>query len=105
MMMKKLIKKLRSRAGESLVESMAAILIFTLASIIMYTMITAAADINTTAKQVDRTIQEQLVVAERADTATDTGSVTMTMGGKTVLSEQVNIYGGQDGALYSYFAK
>lgn len=104
--MKQLIHKLRSRAGESLIESLVAILIFTLASIVMYTMVTAAADINMTAKENDRAVQAQLVVAEQAETITDTGTVTISLSteGKEIMEVPVNIYGGTDGTLYSYFA-
>ena len=105
MMMKNLMKKLRSRAGESLIEALAAILIFTLASQTMYSMVTAAAGINKTAKNADRALQEQLVVVERADDVTETGTVTMALGSNDVISVTVDIYGGKDGALYSYFAR
>ena len=56
--MKQILNKLRSRAGESLVESLAAILIFTMASIVMYSMVTTASDINLKAKEMDEKIQE-----------------------------------------------
>ena len=49
--MKHVMKRLKSKAGETLVESMAAILIFTFASIIMLSMVSYAADINTAAKE------------------------------------------------------
>ena len=103
--MKKIISKLTSRAGESLVESLLSILIFTLASIAMYSMVTAAADINTTAKETDRTVQEQLVIAEKAEGTPSLGTVTMKLGDVTIDSSEVYIYGGNDGALYAYFAE
>ena len=107
-MMNKIFKKLRSRAGESLVESMASIVIVTLASIVMYTMVTAAADINGTAKETDRMVQEQMAVAERAEDSSGTGTVRMfiNVGGseKAVATVQVDIYG-ENGDLYAYFAK
>lgn len=102
--MKQIISKLRSRAGESLVESLMAILIFTLASIVMYSMVTAAADINMTAKETDRSIQEQLVIAEKAEGTPATGTVTMKLGSETIDTSTVYIYGG-NGSLYSYFAE
>ena len=49
-MMKALFRKLKSKVGESLIETLCAILIFTMASIIMYSMVTSAGDINRTAK-------------------------------------------------------
>lgn len=102
--MKHIIRKFRSRAGESLVESLVAILIFTLASIVMYTMVTTAADINMSAKEADRNIQAQLVVAEQAETVTSTGKITISLGSASVMEVDVNIYGGTNGTLYSYFA-
>ena len=64
--MERLIRKLKSKAGESLVESMAAILIFTLSSIALLSMISASADINRTAKVADRQYQEQMACVEKA---------------------------------------
>lgn len=108
------LNKLRSRAGESLVESLAAILIFTLASIVMYTMVTTAADINMTAKEADRANQEQMLIAEQGDVSSGSGTVSMTVevtaqDGTTttvkIAEVPVDIYGGTDGTLYSYYAK
>lgn len=107
-MMKQIIRKFRSRAGESLVESLIAILIFTLASIVMYTMVTTAADINMSAKEADRNIQAQLVVAEQAETSPSAGTVIFSLveGDTTtqIMEVDVNIYGNTKDALYSYFA-
>ena len=104
-MMKNLLLKLQSRKGESLVETLVAILIFTLASITMYTMVTTAANINRIAKENDLAISQQLVIAEQGETAPSTGTVKFTYNGTTVASQTVYIYGGQDGTLYSYFAQ
>ena len=60
-------KKLKSKAGESLVESLCAILIFTMGSIIMLSMVSTAADINTTAKQEDESYNKQIAAAEMTD--------------------------------------
>ena len=106
--MNKIFKKLRSRAGESLVESLAAILVVTMASIVMYSMVTAAADINLAAKRNDQTVQEQLAIAERAETPDNTGVIDMYIkvgdSNENVASVPVNIYG-VDGGLFSYFAQ
>ena len=64
--MNKILRRLRSKAGESLIESMAAILIFTMGSIIMLSMVSTAADINTKAKDADKSYNEQIVAAEMA---------------------------------------
>ena len=107
--MNRIIKKLRSRAGESLIESLAAIVIFTLASLVMYSMVTAAADINMTAKETDRAVQEQMVVAERAEADAASGTVSMSIvdaegNEKNICTVAVDIYG-EDGDLYAYFVK
>lgn len=78
-MMKIIIRKLKSKAGESLVESMAAILIFTLSSIALLSMISASADINRTAKVADEQFQKQMTVVEKAEsTDAETGYVAKT---------------------------
>ena len=106
--MKMIIKKLRSRAGESLVESLAAILVVTMASIVMYSMVTAAADINTKAKNNDLSIQQQMDVAERADHASGEGTIYMYIEfndtQNKVAEVDVDIFGAP-GDLFSYFAK
>ena len=99
-------KKLKSKAGESLVESLCAILIFTMASIGMYSMVTAAADINQTAKEADRASQEQMLIAEQGEGSSTSGTVTMTLvsGENTinVIVADVDIYG-TEGGLYAYY--
>ena len=106
--MNMIFKKLRSRAGESLVESLAAILVVTMASIVMYSMVTAAADINMAAKRNDQAVQEQMAVAERGDGDGTTGTIKMYIQNgdreEIVATVPVNIYGG-DGELYAYYVK
>lgn len=109
--MKSILNKLKSKVGESLVESLAAILIFTMASIVMYSMVTTAGDINMKAKEMDEQNQEHLVAVEKGESpwlnaenaAYCSGSVTFTLNGSTVASEKVDVYGGEDGSLYTYF--
>lgn len=108
--MKNMIRKLKSKAGESLVESLAAILIFTMASIIMYSMVMAAGDINTKAKEADEINQQQMLVAEKGEGTSTSGNVTFTLvkpgttPAETLTSVQVkvDIYGTTDG-LYAYY--
>ncbi len=108
-MMKKIIRKLKSKAGESLVESMAAILIFTLSSIALLSMISASADINRTAKVADRQFQKQMTVVEKAEsTDAETGYVTFTVNDDTdhpVAQDKVYICQekGNNSALYAYY--
>lgn len=99
--MKKLLTRLKSKKGETLVESMAGILIFTFGSIIMLSMITSAADINTAAKKADEEFFSQMVQVELAQGGT-TGTVTISVGSYSDDIE-VSISGTTDG-LYAYYA-
>lgn len=112
--MERIIRKLKSKAGESLVESMAAILIFTLSSIALLSMISASADINRTAKVADEQFQEQMVYVEKAErtdaetgTRAKTGYVTFTVNDDTDHSVAQEVYICQepnnDSALYAYY--
>ena len=115
--MKKIIRKLKSKAGESLVESMAAILIFTLSSIALLSMISASADINRTAKVADQQFQEQMTVVEKAEstdaetgTRAETGYVTFMINKDpnnpvSIAEDKVYICQekGNNSALYAYY--
>ena len=102
--MKTIFKKLKNKAGESLVESLAAILIFTMASIVMYTMVTAAGDINSTAKQMDAENQAHMVAVEKGEPEATNGTadITFTLGSQTIAEQTVDIYGGEGGSLFTY---
>lgn len=103
--MSKLLRKLKSRAGETLVESMAAILVFTFASIIMMSMVSAAADINTTAKEADRAFQNQMVVVEKGDPAdSDTGGYATFTFGSVEEKIPVDVFQADEAdSLYAYY--
>ena len=103
--MKNFLRKLKSKAGESLIESMAAILIFTMASIVMYTMVTTAADINRTAKEMDEKNQEHMIAVEKGLPEAQNGNaeISFYLNGTEIAETLVDIYGGQDGSLYTYF--
>lgn len=111
--MKNIMKKLRSNRGESLVEVLCAILIFTLSSVLMYSMVMAANDINATAKKADDEHQAQMEIAEKAEGAGVPGTVAMTVkdtaGNSITTIVNVKIYGtgvtssGVSDGLYSYF--
>ena len=83
--MKNIIRRLRSQAGESLIESMAAILIFTMGSIILLSMVSTAADINAKARQTYDSYQDQIWVAEVTATTNSgyktAGTVTVAVNG------------------------
>lgn len=105
--MKKLMKRLRSRAGETLVESLASILIFTFSAIIMMTMLTTAANINKTAKDAAQAHQAMLAEVDGMDPTKKIGGLTPTVtvecNGSTTQTVPVAAYGDADG-LHAYYA-
>lgn len=108
--MKKLMKRLRAKSGETLVETLAAVLIFTLSSILLLTMASSASRINQTVKDSQQRNQEQMVYAEQgadAAGAAATGkTVTITLDDGTLLTTvAVDVYQkpGDANAFYSYF--
>ena len=110
--MRTILKKLKSKVGESLVESLAAILIFTMASIVLYSMVTTAGDINSKAKAKDAENQAHLVAVEKGLPSSQNGSGTVTfsmVSGSCATVEiaevDFDIYGGQNDSLYAYFVK
>ena len=104
------MNKLRARSGETLVEVLAAILIFTMSSIILLTMSTTAADINTKTRAAQEANEEQMVYAEQGPDAegaiAQSGTATVTICGET-LTVPVDIYSesGDNTTFYSYFKK
>ena len=108
--MKYIAKKLADKAGESLVESLAAILIFTLASIGLFSMIQASNTINGTARKQDAAVQQQMIETEKADTAASAGTATFTIrkqDGSAAATEsvEIEIFGDSTDGLFSYFKK
>jgi competence protein ComGC len=109
---KALKARLTSNKGETLVESLLSILLVTLASILFFSMLTAAANINETAKLIDEKVQHKELVTAMGPSAagaviTD-GTVTIsgTVDGQneTLCSVQVQIVRAQAGdALYAYY--
>ena len=102
-------KKLKSKAGESLVECLCAILIFTMASIVLFSMVSAANDINGKAMEQDAKNQAHLVAVEKGQVKNGSGTVTFTLGdtpgGIEIAEVDVDIYGGQDDSLFAYFVQ
>jgi hypothetical protein len=88
-----------------LIESLAAILIFTMASIVMYSMVTTAADINRTAKEMDEANQQHMIAVEMGLPEAQNGSATITfsLDGTQIAQTRVDIYGGDDDSLFTYF--
>lgn len=101
--MKNLFRKLKNKAGESLIESLAAILIFTMASIVMYSMVTTAADINRKAKIMDETNQQHMIAVEKGEVPNGSATITFSLNGTEIAETKVDIYGGKDDSLFTYF--
>ena len=97
--------KMKSKAGETLIETLAAILIFTMASIVMFTLVNTAANINMTAKQMDAENQANLIAVEKGLPSAINGNaiITFSMDYTNIATANVDIYGGQDGTLFTYF--
>lgn len=110
-MMKSILNKLRSQCGESLVESLCAILIFTFASIVMYSMVTSAANINGEVKAMDEAHQEQMKFVEKAEVSHfyETGTATFTITGMDGTTDEViipiDVYGGENDTLFAYYTQ
>ena len=107
--MKRLIARLRKRSGETLVESMAAILVFTLSSLLLFSLVNTANRINEATRQADLERQSQLSVAE-SGISSRTSKVYIYIDDPEFARESVPVYIAQkeqeDGAppaLYSYF--
>ena len=106
--MKRLLNKLRSKAGESLVEVLCAILIFTMASVGMYSMVMAANNINATAKEADKKFQENMLIVEKGDATNEANHKEGTITVSYKVGEEyhkfeipVDVY--KSGDLFSYF--
>jgi len=109
--MNMIIMRLRGKKGESLIESMAAILIFTFASIIMLTMVTASANINAEAKKAESKYQEQLLIAEKAEgdslsnptNAEGKYHIAFSIDGAAPTNVCVDVYAKDSNSLYAYY--
>ena len=82
MMMKKaMLKKLKSRAGETLVETLFAILIATFASILLAGATTTAMELNRQARERDERNQKCLKILSNASVPATSGKVKVTIYG------------------------
>ncbi len=106
-----MIAKLKSRSGESLVESLAAILIFTLSSIILFTMVSTAGNINRTAMTLESEVQEELKGVEEGQDYAQNGRGTLNLSMKVdganepIANIDMDVYGGkEEGDLYAFYA-
>jgi len=103
---KGIFRRLKDRRGETLVEALASILIFTFSSILLLSMISSAARINATAKEADGKWAEQLNAAESGgDSEMTTARVTLHVNGSVLSSWEVYVaqQKGEPTALYAYY--
>lgn len=96
------MRKLRNKRGETLVESLAAILIFSIATVGLLSMITTSATFNADAAKADALRQDQLVALESGNSAGNRGTLTITMDATELDRVTIDICG-EDGALYAYY--
>lgn len=97
--MNNLYRRLHENRGETLIESMAAILIFTFASILLLTMLSAAKEINHTAAQWDASRKANMELAEMAEQEAVPATVEFVIHGKRE-AVAVEVFG--DGP-YAYY--
>ena len=115
--MRNIIKKLRSKQGESLLETLISILIFTLASIAMFTMCKSANQLNATVKDNAADVNTQMLIVESASGApTSTGTLTFKFEGwadaethhweSRKIDVPIAVYGSRSSdTLFSYYHK
>ena len=106
--MKTLCQKLKSKAGESLAEALAAILIFTLSTILLLTTVTASSNIHTAAKELQLNNQVQVAAIQmgREEEKNGTAVARFSLNGVPVASVNVDIYGGKDDdGIFAYFLR
>lgn len=106
--MKKLIKRLRCRKGESLLEALISILIFTMASLAMFAMFGSANDINATVRDYTKDVAAQMVKVEKAEGTPVIGEMSVFIPRKSATDPiskfPIQIFGStESGKLHGYF--
>ncbi|MEF9853060.1 MAG: hypothetical protein RR879_06360 [Hydrogenoanaerobacterium sp.] len=99
--MKLLVKKLRCSSGETLVETLVAVLVMTCASVLFATMLLSASHMNNEAQQQDIKHYEQISAAEAGNPLAGSKSVTITENVVPVTILTVTAYG-TEGGIVSY---
>jgi type II secretory pathway pseudopilin PulG len=100
------MRKLKNRSGETLIETLVAILIVSLASVVLVQTVITSAQMSSSSGSADKKFSEALAAAE-TQSSTGSGTVTVTKDGAgESFSVPVNIYGGGSGdkTLTSYSA-
>ena len=100
-MMRRLFDKLIMQSGETLVETLAAIAVCTLAVIILAGAVVASSNINAQTKARNDALGAEEVAAADGSTSAGTGTVIFTIAGGSDLAEYpVTYYGGSDMVSY-----
>lgn len=101
------MKKLRNRRGETLLETLVATLIFTFGSIILLTMISAAAKINDAIKGTEDKFYQDMAIVEKAEFSQETTSVSILISDTytPALEDTAAVYISRStaGGLYAYY--
>lgn len=95
--MKKLLKKLRQSRGETLIETLVAVLVMTCASVLLATMLLAASNLNSKAQEQDKSFYDQVTAAETDTTPRYDVDVQFTENGSAVVTVKSSLYGATDG--------
>ncbi|MCF2615672.1 type II secretion system protein [Oscillibacter valericigenes] len=98
--------KLRSRKGETLTETLVAILLVGLASVVLASMISAASRMGAQALEWDTALYEAVTAVEtqpdEAKTEAAYPKVQVTIGSEPAENFAVTYFSDEDGTLYSY---
>lgn len=115
-------KRIKNKKGESLVEVLVSILIFTLASVALFTMCKTAAKLNDNVKAYTKRIEEQMALVEMAETTPNPSHSSVTFqfpGGHSIpagepddiektraVKEDIVVFGNDPGnSLFTFFRK
>lgn len=101
----KIIKKLKSRRGETLVELLVSMAILTLSIAFMVTMIMLSARFDEQARAEDENFKTELKEAENFEGTPTLGTVKLAPGTPFEQSIDVDVYSSADGKLKSYKLK
>lgn len=97
--MKKLLKKLQASKGETLVETLVAMMILSLVSALLFVMINGSFQLNSQAATQDQKFYQGLTDVENKGKTATTGNVTISYGGSSY-SAAVKVY--ESNGLSSY---
>lgn len=99
----RICSKLRSRKGETLTETLVAVLLVGLASVVLASMIGAASRMSGLALERDKNLYEEITAAETQKDSGQNGDVTIKIGGSN--KSMTVTYYGEEGQLNSYAYK